>query len=87
MSKQVAIFWPGDYRTEPNQLALSQVKETTEQLQQASYKLSEILYRQADPGPSSDGASSNGYHAEGAEEHTEEAPKQDDVIDAEFKSE
>ena len=65
----------------------SRIKETTEQLQQASYKLSEILYRQADSGPSADGASSNGHHAEGAEEHTEEAPKHDDVIDAEFKSE
>lgn len=39
MSKQVAIFWPGDYRTEPNQLALSQVKETTEQLSKALTKL------------------------------------------------
>jgi len=63
----------------------SRIKETTEQLQQASYKLSEILYRQADPGPAQDGGS--GHHADGAEEHAEEAPKHDDVIDAEFKSE
>ena len=63
----------------------SRIKETTEQLQQASYKLSEILYRQADPGPAQDGG--NGHHADGAEEHAEEAPKHDDVIDAEFKSE
>lgn len=39
MSKQVAIFWPGDYRTEPNQLAVPQVKETTEQLSRALTKL------------------------------------------------
>jgi len=66
----------------------SRIKETTEQLQQASYKLSEILYRQADPGPSADGASSNGYHAEGAgaDEQPAGAPH-DDVIDADFKSE
>jgi len=63
----------------------SRIKETTEQLQQASYKLSEILYRQADSGPAQDGGS--GHHADGAEEHAEEAPKHDDVIDAEFKSE
>jgi molecular chaperone DnaK len=63
------------------------IKSATEELQQASYKLSEILYRQADPGPAPD--SGNGYHADGAgaEEHAEEAPKHDDVIDAEFKSE
>jgi len=63
----------------------SRIKETTEQLQQASYKLSEILYRQADSGPAQDGGS--GHHTDGAEEHAEEAPKHDDVIDAEFKSE
>ena len=39
MSKTVAIFWPGDYRELPNQLALSQVKETTEQLSRALVKL------------------------------------------------
>jgi molecular chaperone DnaK len=67
----------------------SRIKESTEQLQQASYKLSEILYRQSDPGPTPDGASSNGYHAdgEGAAEHAEEAAPHEDVIDAEFKSE
>ena len=39
MSKQVTIFWPGDYRAEPNRLAAPQVKETTEQLTQAVRKL------------------------------------------------
>lgn len=39
MSKNVTIFWPGDYRAEPNRLAAPQVKETTEQLTQALRKL------------------------------------------------
>ncbi|MBX7166627.1 MAG: hypothetical protein K1X74_09800 [Pirellulales bacterium] len=44
MSKSVAIFWPGDYRAEPNQLALPQVKETTEQLAAALRKLGRKPY-------------------------------------------
>src|SRR3954447_21350364 len=39
MSKNVAIFWPGDYRAKPNQWALPQAKETTAQLQAALKKL------------------------------------------------
>lgn len=39
MSKNVVIFWPGDYRAEPNTLALPQVRETTEQLSEALKKL------------------------------------------------
>lgn len=39
MSKNVALFWPGDYRELPNKLALPMVKETTEQLSQALKKL------------------------------------------------
>lgn len=39
MSKNVVVFWPGDYRPTPNQLALPQVKETTEQLVEALKKL------------------------------------------------
>ena len=63
----------------------ARIKTTTDALQQASYKLSEILYKQADGGG---GASSNGFHADGAPEGAEEASKPaDDVIDAEFKSE
>src|SRR5437762_191078 len=37
--KKVAIFWPGDYRQKPNDLARPQVEETTAQLQQALKKL------------------------------------------------
>ena len=61
------------------------IKTTTDELQQASYALSEILYKQAD----NNGApSGDGFHAEGAPEGAEETAKPaDDVIDAEFKSE
>ena len=63
------------------------IKSATDELQQASYKLSEILYRQSDPGPSA-GDGGNGFHADGgAEGQAEEGAKHDDVIDAEFKSE
>jgi len=61
------------------------IKTATDELQQASYALSEILYKQADGGS---GAAGNGFHAEGAPEGaTEDAKPADDVIDAEFKSE
>jgi molecular chaperone DnaK len=65
----------------------ARIKTATDELQQASYKLSEILYQQAST-PGADGASSNGFHPG----ETPEAPEQDDqphddVIDAEFKSE
>jgi len=62
------------------------IKSTTDELQQASFKLSEILYKQAENGAG--GASSNGFHADGAPEGAEQTAKPaDDVIDAEFKSE
>lgn len=35
MSKKVTIFWPGDYRAEPNRLAMPMVRETTTQLTRA----------------------------------------------------
>ena len=63
------------------------IKSTTDELQQASYALSEIMYKQAD---SSGAASGNGFQAEGgADTASAEGAGQpaDDVIDAEFKSE
>jgi L-fucose isomerase-like protein len=33
--KRVAIFWPGDYRSQPNEWARPQITEATEQLQRA----------------------------------------------------
>ena len=53
------------------------IKTTTDELQTASYALSELLYKQADSGVSGGGT-------EGATEYVKPA---DDVIDAEFKSE
>ncbi len=63
----------------------ARLKDKTEALQQASYKLSEILYQQADGGGTAGG---NGHQPGAETEGAEEAAKpQDDVIDAEFKSE
>ena len=39
MPKNVAIFWPGDYRSKPNEWALAQSRETTGQLVAALRKL------------------------------------------------
>jgi molecular chaperone DnaK len=65
---------------------VSRIKAATEELQQASYKLSEILYQQAgDAGAA--GAGSNGYHADGAEGASQTNEAHEDVIDADFKSE
>ena len=45
MKKRIAIFWPGDYRNEPNQLALSGVEEATTQMEKAVAKLGFESYR------------------------------------------
>ena len=39
MSNKVAVFWPGDAREIPNQLALPSMQEATTQLVQALKKL------------------------------------------------
>lgn len=39
MSKNVAIFWPGDYRTKPNQWAVPQITQATANLEKALRKL------------------------------------------------
>jgi L-fucose isomerase-like protein len=44
MPKKVAIFWPGDYRALPNEWALAQSRETTEQLTAALRKLGRSPY-------------------------------------------
>src|SRR4051812_35991853 len=44
MPKKVAIFWPGDYRQKPNEWALKQSRETTEQLAAALRKLGRTPY-------------------------------------------
>src|SRR5262245_48750462 len=45
MSKKVAIFWPGDARAKPNELALPSVEATTVQLEAALKKLGRTPYR------------------------------------------
>ncbi len=44
MSKKVAVFWPGDYRAKPNEWALPQSRETTEQLVAALKHLGKAPY-------------------------------------------
>jgi L-fucose isomerase-like protein len=45
MSKKVALFWPGDARAKPNELALPNVEEATVQLERALKKLGRTSYR------------------------------------------
>ncbi len=44
-STQIGIFWPGDYRSLPNNLALSNAEEATVQLERALKKLGRTSYR------------------------------------------
>ena len=45
MPKKIAIFWPGDARAKPNELALPNVEEATLQLEAALRKLGRTSYR------------------------------------------
>ena len=45
MSTPIAIFWPGDYRATPNELALNSVQQATSQLEGALAKLGRRTYR------------------------------------------
>jgi len=45
MTDRIAIFWPGDYRPKPNDLALAGVTQATLQLEQALRKLGRLSYR------------------------------------------
>ncbi len=44
MSNRIAIFWPGDYRAKPNEWALQQSSDATEQLMAALRKLGRTPY-------------------------------------------
>ncbi|HEX8792808.1 MAG TPA: hypothetical protein VF765_17805, partial [Polyangiaceae bacterium] len=44
-SKRVAVFWPGDARAKPNELALPSVEEATVQLERALKHLGRTPYR------------------------------------------
>ncbi|MFH1023451.1 MAG: fucose isomerase [Planctomycetota bacterium] len=41
----IGIFWPGDYRTRPNDLALPQMREATAQIERALKRLGRPSYR------------------------------------------
>ncbi len=45
MPAKIAVFWPGDYRAIPNQLALPEVTAATLQLERALAKLGRASYR------------------------------------------
>ncbi len=45
MTDRIAIFWPGDYRAKPNELALPNVEQATTQLEAALERLGRSSYR------------------------------------------
>lgn len=45
MSGRIAIFWPGDYRTKPNEWAVPSITAATQQLENALKKLGRSSYR------------------------------------------
>ena len=45
MPEKIALFWPGDYRATPNELALPNITHATEQLEAALTKLGRASYR------------------------------------------
>ena len=45
MAKRIALFWPGDGRAKPNELALPSVEEATAQIERALKKLGREPYR------------------------------------------
>jgi hypothetical protein len=44
MSSKIAVFWPGDYRSKPNEWALDQSQEATTQIFSALKKLGKSPY-------------------------------------------
>lgn len=45
MTRKIALFWPGDQREKPNELALPNVEEATVGLERALKKLGRVTYR------------------------------------------
>ena len=45
MTQKIALFWPGDQRPKPNELAQPNVEEATQQLERALRKLGRASYR------------------------------------------
>src|SRR5689334_21156478 len=44
MKKRIALFWPGDARAKPNELALPNITEATQQMERALKKLGREPY-------------------------------------------
>ncbi len=63
---------------------IAEIKPAIEKLQQASYKMAELLYKAASPNGDGAGAAQDGAAA-GAGTQTNGSAQSDDVIDAEFK--
>ncbi|HEY3414456.1 MAG TPA: molecular chaperone DnaK [Armatimonadota bacterium] len=77
-----------ELRTALNGQDLDAIKAKSGELQQASYKLSEILYQQASAGqPGAETPPQDYTQPDPGPEPTPHTETQDDVIDAEFKSE
>ncbi|MBV9270600.1 MAG: molecular chaperone DnaK, partial [Candidatus Eremiobacteraeota bacterium] len=63
---------------------VADIKPAIERLQQASYKMAELLYQKTTPG--ADGAGTNGAtQGDHAEADAQPSTPPEDVIDAEFK--
>jgi len=62
---------------------VAEIKPAVDQLQQASYKMAELLYQKTQPGP--DGAAGNGAAGPQPEGEAASTAPNEDVIDAEFK--
>src|SRR5687768_14474935 len=45
MAKRIGLFWPGDAREKPNELALPNIVEATAQLERALQRLGRTPYR------------------------------------------
>jgi hypothetical protein len=45
MTHRIALFWPGDARAKPNELALPSIQAATAQLERALHKLGQQSYR------------------------------------------
>ncbi|MGH7757537.1 MAG: Hsp70 family protein, partial [Vulcanimicrobiaceae bacterium] len=75
-----------DLKAKSDNGTADEIKAATEKLQQASYKMAELLYQKTTAGAGAGTNASNGATAgEGASTSQEPAGPSEDVIDAEFK--
>jgi molecular chaperone DnaK len=72
----------GDLKRVSDNGTAAEIKAATDKLQQASYKMAEVLYQKTG---GTAGASPNGAGTDGASQGAATPPPGDDVIDAEFK--